>query len=76
MPVVYPIYSLGYRRPDSVPTSPRSRSDSQDGSIRSEESISHTLKAMPSNPRGVPEALSFDRIINGGCCPVGLHKEK
>jgi hypothetical protein len=70
MTIVYPIYSLAYRRPDSVPTSPRSRSDSQDGSIRSDVSNTHTLKSMPSNPRGIPEALSFDRIINGGCCPV------
>jgi hypothetical protein len=72
MTSVYPIYSLGYRRPEFIPSSPRSRSNSQDGSIRSDVSNAHTLKSMPSNPRGVPEALSFDRIINGGCCPVSL----
>jgi hypothetical protein len=69
MPVVYPVYSLGYRRPDYVPPTPRSR-DSE-GSIKSDITGSGmSLKTMPSNPKGVPEALSFDRIVNGGCCPV------
>jgi hypothetical protein len=68
MPIVYPIYSLGYRRPDYVPT-PRSRGS--EGSIESDLSGSRvSLKSMPPNPNGIPEALSFDRVINGGCCPV------
>jgi hypothetical protein len=69
MPIVYPVYSLGYRRPDYVPPTPRSRGS--EGSIDSDNASSAaSLKSMPSNPKGIPEALSFDRIVNGGCCPV------
>ena len=67
---VYPVYSLDYRRPSYVPPSSPTPSDeparegSQDG----------IMKTMPPTPKGIPEALSFDHVINGGCCPVSpLH---
>jgi len=30
---------------------------------------------MPLTPKGIPEALSFDRVINGGCCPPLTKRE-
>lgn len=63
---VYPVYSLDYRRPGYVPPSSPTPSDE---STR-EGSQDDILKTMPLTPKGIPEALSFDRVINGGCCPV------
>ncbi|KAI9774436.1 MAG: hypothetical protein M1835_006046 [Candelina submexicana] len=60
------VYSLTYRRPTYVPRADTNRStsvsdekDSSDGSIHS----GHSSIA------GIPEALSFDRVITGGTCP-------
>ena len=61
------VYSLTYRRPAYIdshrasvasekPSVGRSTLDSSDGSINF----------------GIPDALSFDRIIDGGTCPVSL----
>ena len=57
------VYSLSYRRPLKV-TRESLDSDSTDdanGSLRSGNS---------NRSAGIPEALAFDKIINGGTCPV------
>ncbi|KAF2722233.1 hypothetical protein K431DRAFT_245546 [Polychaeton citri CBS 116435] len=55
------VYSLTYRRPSLVASSQNSvNAGDKDGSIDSCSScMSH----------GIPEALSFDRILSGGTCP-------
>ena len=58
------VYSLTYRRPAYVPQSSRL-------SIRSEESEkAESVSSGSSCPYGIPDALSFDKIISGGTCPV------
>lgn len=66
------VLSLSYRRPDRV-----SRSRGSEGSIDSDltDSDGASLKSMPITPKGIPEALSFDRIVNGGCCPPCTKRE-
>lgn len=64
------VYSLTYRRPGHI-----SRPGSMDGaSVTSEtkqRSIRESVHSSNSGlSRGIPEALSFDRIIAGGVCPV------
>lgn len=56
---------LGYRRPAAQ----------SEGSHNSQESLEsfnddswRTVQSF--SPTGIPEALSFDRIIEGGTCPV------
>jgi len=63
------VLSLSYRRPSHVSSS-SSRSFSGD---EKQSSIDDSL-SCGSGPyaAGIPEALSFDRIIAGGVCPVGL----
>ncbi|CAD0109323.1 unnamed protein product [Aureobasidium uvarum] len=63
------VYSLGYRRPSRVSdgssfTSANEKRLSGDGSYHS--GTSGSIK-------GIPEALSFDRIIAGGTCPYIEH---
>ncbi|KAK3713759.1 hypothetical protein LTR37_008245 [Vermiconidia calcicola] len=55
------VYSLTYRRPSRVSTL---SSDEEKRSIN--ESLSSGSSGMS---HGIPEALSFDRIIAGGTCP-------
>jgi hypothetical protein len=60
------VYSLSYRRPSRVSdessiTSSNEKRSSRDGSY---------LSGTSSSIKGIPEALSFDRIIAGGTCPV------
>ena len=60
------VYSLTYRRPSHVPSSRDSLSgDEKQNSIN--ESLTSGSSCMSS---GIPDALSFDRIIAGGTCPV------
>ena len=60
------VYSLTYRRPPHV--------DSSRASINGDEkarSIGGSMHSQTSGMSfGIPDALSFDRIINGGTCPV------
>ena len=62
------VYSLNYRRPPHV--------DSSRASIQGDEKPrsvgGSTLNSQGSGSviQGIPEALSFDRIIAGGTCPV------
>lgn len=60
---------LRYRRPNQVdPETYRQARKSLElgeGSVKS---------GVSGASHGIPEALSFDRIINGGTCPVSWHK--
>lgn len=60
------VYSLTYRRPPHV--------DSSSASINGDEKARSIGGSMTSRSSGmscgIPDALSFDRIISGGTCPV------
>ncbi|KAI9670890.1 MAG: hypothetical protein M1817_003775 [Caeruleum heppii] len=57
------VYSVNYRRPAYVESS-RSSSTSE------RKSLNGSLESGTSGmSRGIPDALSFDRIISGGTCP-------
>lgn len=57
------VYSLSYRRPAHV--------DSSRASIETEKSgKQESISSGASCPYGIPDALSFDKIISGGTCPV------
>lgn len=59
---------LNYRRPKHV--SRPSSSDSLSGTEK-QKSIDESIKSGNSGmSQGIPDALSFDRIIAGGVCPV------
>ena len=62
------VYSLTYRRPVQINSSHSSfNGDEKPGSIGdSIDSGSTTIAA------GIPDALSFDRVISGGTCPVRI----
>ena len=62
------VYSLSYRRPPHVDSSASSLYDDEKrmsvgGSTVDSEGSSNVSF-------GIPDALSFDRIITGGTCPV------
>lgn len=63
------VYPINYRRPAHV-----SRAGSSRGSLSGtdkQQSIDESVKSGSSGmSHGIPEALSFDRIISGGTCPV------
>ena len=60
------VYQLTYRRPSHVPSS----RDSLTGEEK-QKSINDSITSGSScMSAGIPEALSFDRIISGGVCPV------
>ncbi|KAK4991263.1 hypothetical protein LTR66_006595 [Elasticomyces elasticus] len=59
------VYSLSYRRPSFVSSS----RDSMSGTEK-QKSINDSINSCTSGAsRGIPEALSFDRIVAGGTCP-------
>ncbi|TKA73675.1 hypothetical protein B0A55_05624 [Friedmanniomyces simplex] len=61
------VYSLTYHRPSHVRSSASRDSLSGDEKQKSiNDSITSGLSCMSN---GIPEALSFDRIISGGVCP-------
>lgn len=62
------VYSLLYRRPPHVTAS----SDASLSGMEKAKSIGGTtMNSQTSNlSLGIPDALSFDRIITGGTCPV------
>jgi hypothetical protein len=63
------VYSLAYRRPERI--SRPSSAASISGETK-QKSIHDSIKSGSSGmSHGIPEALSFDRIIAGGVCPVG-----
>lgn len=60
------VYSLTYRRPSYVSSARGSvNGDLKPKSLNESVSSGSTYCAF-----GIPEALSFDRIISGGTCPV------
>ncbi|ORX97358.1 hypothetical protein BCR34DRAFT_167289 [Clohesyomyces aquaticus] len=60
------VYSLNYRRPSRV-SSARASIDGREKQKSINESVNSGSSGMS---HGIPEALSFDRIIAGGVCPV------
>ncbi|KAL3426567.1 hypothetical protein PVAG01_00076 [Phlyctema vagabunda] len=56
------VYSLTYRRPAHVPGYTSTEATDSDAGSQSTGSERVTVA-------GIPDALSFDRIINGGTCP-------
>lgn len=56
------VLSLKYRRPQYV--------DSSNASVETEKSQGESVSSASSCPYGIPEALSFEKIITGGTCPV------
>ncbi|KAF1963015.1 hypothetical protein CC80DRAFT_530889 [Byssothecium circinans] len=63
------VYTLAYRRPSPVSPPSTSTRGSIDGAQKQksiDESISSNGSGMS---HGIPDALSFDRIISGGTCP-------
>jgi hypothetical protein len=65
------VYSLTYRRPPHVVDSTTSSLNGDRRTKSVDESISSGSTGVS---RGIPDALSFDRIIAGGTCPVShLH---
>jgi hypothetical protein len=62
------VYPITYRRPAQV--SRPSSTSSVLGEVK-EKSIHDSVRSGSSGmSQGIPEALSFDRIIAGGVCPV------
>ena len=63
------VYSLAYRRPSHV-SRHGSHRDSLSGTEK-QRSIDGSVESGNSGlSSGIPDALSFDRIISGGVCPV------
>lgn len=68
---------LNYRRPSYVTGTPRSMSDDQisvgsggSGSADGEKSGGSLQQTRSVTVTGIPDALGFDKIIDGGTCPV------
>ena len=61
------VYSLTYRRPAKRESIDSDSSDDASGSLRSGNS---------NRSAGIPEALAFDKIINGGTCPVSTSMQQ
>lgn len=62
------VYPLTYRRPSHVTASSRDSLNGDEKQRSIHESIQSGNSALS---HGIPAALSFDRIIEGGTCPVG-----
>nr|POE59053.1 hypothetical protein CFP56_24323 [Quercus suber] len=71
------VYSLAYRRPPQVaidyPPTSSSPASSRPSVEEIRRSIDESIKSTSSScmSQGIPQALSFDRIVSGGTCPVG-----
>lgn len=59
------VLSLSYRRPAYVSSSRTSLDSEGGGQVES-------ITSNSSCPYGIPDALSFDKIIDGGTCPVSF----
>jgi len=62
------VYSLTYRRPAYTSNSGRSSIAPSEEYGSSRDSLKSGYSGSVS--AGIPDALSFDRIVNGGTCPV------
>jgi hypothetical protein len=60
--VVAMVYSLTYRRPSRVTSSA--------ASINGQDKPESYTSGSSGSTAGIPDALSFDNIINNGTCPV------
>lgn len=65
------VYALSYRRPGSVDSGPPSERTSDDKK-RSIDGSTAGGSQHSGVSHGIPDALSFDRIVAGGTCPVGV----
>merc|ERR1711977_456753 len=63
------VLALNYRRPAYVDV------DSSRTSIETEKSRGESVSSSSSCPYGIPEALSFEKIISGGTCPPVTTRE-
>lgn len=67
------LLSLNYRRPQLVGKNEFRQSMSSDPFSEKEDA---SLRSGQSGASvGVPDALTFDKIISGGACPVSLQSE-
>ena len=67
------VYSLGYRRPPHVDSARLSVMGQEKPKSVGESTIDSRAESTSSGvTMGIPDALSFDRIIAGGTCPVSL----
>jgi hypothetical protein len=64
------VYSLTYRRPAYRPNTGRSSVIPSEDYENSRDSVKSGHSGGLS--AGIPDALSFDKIVNGGTCPVSL----
>ncbi|RAL66010.1 hypothetical protein DID88_005671 [Monilinia fructigena] len=60
------ITNIKYRRPDYISAHSSSNKTSRDSSMDLAQAQSETSSKFA---QGIPDALSFDNIINGGTCP-------
>lgn len=63
------VYNLSYRRPQRQVRSSNESVSGEHKQLSIHESVRSGSSGMS---HGIPEALSFDRIIAGGVCPVSL----
>ena len=64
------VYALNYRRPPLVHSARASVSGDEKAKSIGESVDSGITASSGSVSFGIPEALSFDRILSGGTCPV------
>src|SRR3569833_3132573 len=66
-----PLLPLTYRRPSFVPKPLVCRgSDLSSSALLTEENGASVRSGRPGTPQGIPPALTFDKIVDGGTCPV------
>lgn len=66
------VYSLAYRRPPHVEPRRISTASADSGPSMGGTTLDETHESVQDSSinYGIPDALSFDRIIDGGTCPV------
>lgn len=62
------LLSLSYRRPAHVDRNSIPRNSQETSRSEAGESL---YSGVSVNSSGIPDALSFDKIVSGGTCPVG-----
>ena len=72
-----PLFSLGYRRPAYVQPAARRNSEaslpvSTTSTGSNEKSDASLRSGRSGTSAGIPTALAFDKIIDGGTCPVSI----
>lgn len=65
------LLALTYTRPKHVHQ--QSLRNSDDSFARSEKGDSSLKSGTSGSSVGIPESLAFDKIMNGGTCPVKFH---